>query len=131
MPTALRRGVVCLAFAATAAACGPRPVSLTVIAYDFAFQPDTLEVQAGAEVTLTLINHGNAEHVWLILDKDHELTLPYDADDSEFALARTIADVTGRETFTFTAPTEPGEYTIVCSIPEHAQKGMIGTLVVK
>jgi plastocyanin len=131
MPTSVRTKAAYLALAVAAAGCGPRPVSLTVIAYDFAFQPDTIEVQAGAEVTLTLINHGNAEHVWLILDKDHELTLPYNADDSEFALARTIADVTGRETFTFTAPSEPGEYTILCSIPEHAEKGMIGTLVVR
>jgi plastocyanin len=120
-----------LGLTVAAAACGPRPVSLTVLAYDFAFQPDTIEVQAGAEVTLTLVNGGRAEHVWLLLDKDHELTLPYDADDSEFALASTIADVTGRETFTFTAPSEPGEYTIVCSIPEHAAKGMVGTLIVK
>jgi plastocyanin len=125
----VKSAIVLLALAL--GACGPKHVDVTVIAYDFAFQPDTIEVPAGAEVTLTLVNHGNAEHVWLILDRDHELTLPYNADDSEHALARTIADVTGRETFTFTAPTEKGEYTIVCSIPTHAEKGMIGTLIVK
>ena len=112
-------------------ACGPKRVEVLVNAYNFAFQPDTIEVPAGAEVTLTLVNRGNAEHVWLILDQDHELTLPYDEDDSEHVLARTIADVGGRETLTFTAPAKKGEYTIVCSLPGHAEAGMIGTLIVK
>ena len=32
---------------------------------------------------------------------------------------------------TFTAPTEPGEYAVVCGIPGHIEKGMTATLIVK
>ncbi|HET7010647.1 MAG TPA: cupredoxin domain-containing protein [Anaerolineales bacterium] len=123
--------VVSAMLALILSSCGPKKVEVLVTAYDFAFQPDTVEVPAGAEVTLTLVNHGNAEHVWLVLERDHELTLPFDEDDSPHVLARTIADVTGRETFTFAAPAEPGEYTVVCSIPGHAEAGMLGRLIVR
>lgn len=33
-------------------------------------------------------------------------------------------------TETFTAPTEPGEYTFFCAVPGHAEAGLVGTLVV-
>jgi azurin len=32
---------------------------------------------------------------------------------------------------TFTAPTEPGEYTFVCSFPGHYTSGMVGVLIVE
>ena len=35
------------------------------------------------------------------------------------------------ETVTFTAPTEPGEYQVVCGIEGYLEGGMLGELVVK
>jgi uncharacterized cupredoxin-like copper-binding protein len=32
---------------------------------------------------------------------------------------------------TFTAPTEPGEYDVICGIPGHIELGMVATLIVK
>jgi plastocyanin len=112
-------------------ACAPRQVAVSVVAHDFFFDPDTIEVPAGAEVTLTLINRGKSEHVWMVFEKGYTPTFPHDEEDTPHVYARTIADVTVQETFTFTAPSEKGEYTTICSLPEHAEKGMIGTLVVK
>jgi uncharacterized cupredoxin-like copper-binding protein len=31
----------------------------------------------------------------------------------------------------FTAPEEPGEYQMVCGIPEHLEQGMKGLMIVK
>ena len=127
----LRRFLVLTGLTLALVACAPKPVAVSVVAYDFFFDPDTIEVPAGADVTLTLINRGRNEHVWLVFEKGYTPTFPYDEDDTPHVYARTIADVTSQETFTFTAPSEKGEYTIICSLPEHAEKGMIGMLVVK
>jgi len=32
---------------------------------------------------------------------------------------------------TFTAPTEPGEYDVICGVPGHIELGMVATLIVK
>jgi len=40
-------------------------------------------------------------------------------------------DAGGSATATFTAPSEPGEYQVVCGIAGHYMAGMVATLVVK
>ena len=90
------------------AGCSPKPVQLgrTVILANFEFRPETLEVPAGAEVTLTLINNANAEHIWLLLRKEQSVSLPLDIDEAN-VLMRVTVDVTGRETFTVIAALLP------------------------
>jgi uncharacterized cupredoxin-like copper-binding protein len=110
------------------AGCGPRTASLSVELTDFKFTPDAWEVPAGAEVTLTMTNNGTQEHEWVIVKQGEEITIPFDDDDEEkvFWEAETQPGETGE--FTFTAPTEPGDYTIVCGTPAHLEQGMQGTL---
>jgi azurin len=54
------------------------------------------------------------------------------ASKKSFVLANTTL-AGGGETVkvTFTAPTEPGEYTYICSFPGHYMAGMKGVFVVK
>jgi plastocyanin len=47
--------------------------ALEVTASDFSFDPTTLEVEPGAEVTVTLINDGEAEHSFSIEDPEVEV----------------------------------------------------------
>lgn len=108
----------------------PTPVSHTVLLADFEFRPEAIEVPAGSEVTLTLINRGNAEHVYLLLDQDQEIGLPLAVDEAN-VLARVTVDVAGQETVTLTAPADPGEYPVVCTIPGHAEAGMFGAWIVR
>lgn len=103
---------------------------MTVTLADFEFRPQTVEIDGGAKVTLTLHNRGNAEHVWLLLDKDQAVDLPLAIEESN-VLMRVTVDVTGQETVVLTAPAEPGEYPVICTIPGHAEAGMIGAWSVR
>ncbi len=94
---------------------------------EFSFTPDAWTVPAGATVTLQLSNSGSMGHEWVIL------TSPI-GQESEFEedLVYWEQELEGGEsgTFTFTAPSEPGTYQVICAIPGHFSAGMKGTLTV-
>ncbi len=118
------------ALALILAACGPRTANLTVTMTDFEFTPSSWEVPAGAEVTITMTNDGTLEHEWVIMNLGTEATAPFDEDDEGNIYWEGEVEPGESETFTFTAPSEPGEYQIVCGTPTHLENGMIGTLLV-
>lgn len=106
-------------------------VALTVVLYDYHFRPETVEVPAGAKVTLTVVNRAHHEHAWVLMEKDYTWEEPFDAEDSAHGLYRITVDVLGRDILTFTAPPVPGEYNVVCSIVGHVEHGMVGKLIVR
>lgn len=84
--------------------------TVEIIATDWAFNQDSYTVEAGEEVTMSLVNE-EGMHGIVINDLDVEI------------------DGEGERTFT---PTEPGEYTIACSIPCGAgHNDMVSTLIVE
>jgi len=87
-----------------------------VSATEFAFDPETVSVEAGEEVRIVLENDG---------DTAHDLTIE--------ALDVGTSNVQGgnEASIEFTAPEEPGSYEIICSIPGHAPAGMTATLQVR
>jgi len=108
-----------------------------------------IEVNAGQDVKVILTNMGSMPkaamaHNWVLLKKG---TDPKAFVDGAVAAATTdyvpaaLADQVLAHTkllgpkqsdeITFKAPTEPGEYTFVCSFPAHFLTGMHGVLVVK
>ena len=93
---------------------------LVVVASDeggrFRFEPDRVEVRAGQQVTLRVVNRGPSPHDLTIQD------LQVDTGQFNPGEERTI---------TFTAPNRPGEYQFICTVPGHLQLGMKGTLVVR
>jgi uncharacterized cupredoxin-like copper-binding protein len=112
-------------------ACGPaQPVAakratpeatrptqdVTVVATEMAFTPATFELTAGQPVKLTLKNDGAVPHNW-----QAEL-------GSEKILVIAQPGQSASTTFT---PRVPGTYRTLCTIPGHAQAGMVGTLIVK
>ena len=113
-------------------ACGPKgPEKLSVITSEFKFEPTTWAVSAGNEVELTLENNGTLDHEWVIIKKGMEVTIPFDDDDEDKVFWEMEASPGETKTETFTAPSEPGTYTIVCGTPAHLEQGMTGTLTVK
>lgn len=121
---------VVLAAGLTAACSAPtaRPEAgndraVTVTARDLTFSPDTLTLEAGARVRLTLINEGTLEHDMTVEDLiagDRSISAVGDAHGQ----IRTRAGE--RVTVDFTPKT--GTYEFYCSVPGHRQAGMIGTL---
>jgi uncharacterized cupredoxin-like copper-binding protein len=111
-------------------ACGPKKTELNVDMTDFKFTPDTYEVPAGGEVTLNLNNKGTLEHEYVIMALGKQATIPFDADDEPNVFWEAELEAGKSESVTFTAPTEPGEYEVVCGTPGHLEQKMQGKLTV-
>lgn len=123
-------GFLALAFLVLAA-CGPKSVTVDLQLQEYKFIPDTIEVPAGSEVTVNLSNKGTLDHEMVIMVLGSEATVPFDEDDEPNVFWEHELAPGTQETVTFTAPTEPGTYQLVCGIPAHFEQGMKGTLIVK
>lgn len=111
-----------------------------------AYNKTELTVKAGQEVTLVFNNNSaSQQHNWVLADGGDDVAEQIDQagqqagadadylpEDTSDIIAHTEL-VNGGETaeITFTAPSEPGEYTYLCTFPGHFQAGMKGTLIVE
>ncbi len=124
-------GVV-FALLLTLTACGSNKTTLNVTATDKGYDSSTYTVPAGQEVTLNLTNTGVLEHEFAILKKGEHVTPPFGEKDEDKILWELDGVEAGTtKSATFTAPTEAGEYDVICGIPGHIELGMIATLIVK
>lgn len=96
---------------ASEVAPGAREIEVT--ASSFAFDPDTIEVEAGEDVAIVLTST-DILHDFVIDDLDAHVS----TGGGETATGGLRAD-------------EPGTYTFYCSVPGHREAGMEGTLVVE
>ncbi|HEX2853657.1 MAG TPA: azurin [Opitutaceae bacterium] len=134
------------ASAATPAA--PRAIEITA-GDNMKFNLATIEASAGENLKITLTNIGTLPkeamgHNWVLLKKGADATafsmaamtakdtdyIPAALKDQVLAHTETIGPRKSSEV-AFKAPTEPGEYTFLCSFPAHFSAGMKGVLVVK
>ena len=119
-----------------------QPLDLTVTASEFKLSSSPLVVPAGRPVRLTFVDKGVAIHNWTVKDlvtRDARVvSAPHDlasgfAAEMHTAIAHgtpfVAANPGERAVITFT-PTKAGTYKTLCTIPGHAQMGMVGTLVV-
>lgn len=111
--------------------CGPKSATLDVDMKEYTFSPSTLEVPAGATVTLNLSNSGTLEHEMVIMVLGKDATTPFDDDDEPNIFWEAELEAGQSSTIEFTAPSEPGVYNVVCGIPAHLEQGMRATLTVK
>jgi plastocyanin len=118
-------------FAMAMTACGPKKVTLNVTATDQGYDSSTYTVPAGAEVTVNLTNTGALAHVFDLLKLGEHVTPPYGEKDKEKILWELVALTGTTKSGTFTAPSEPGKYDIICRVPGHIELGMIATLIVE
>lgn len=110
------------------------------------FNPTEFTVRAGSEVTVVFHNIGRMPkeamgHNLVILQKGTDVNRfatasirhpqnEYIAPEMEDAViaATAVLGPDQRETLTFTAPEEPGDYPFVCSFPGHTPAGMVGVM---
>jgi uncharacterized cupredoxin-like copper-binding protein len=97
---------------------------------DFQFQPSQFTVPAGQEITFTSSNNGAVVHNFVIMKLGTGAGDFFDEQDVPNVYWETELTPGGSTTTTFTAPTEPGEYEVVCRTEGHIVSGMTARLTV-
>jgi uncharacterized cupredoxin-like copper-binding protein len=125
--------IVLLSMVLVLSACGGgNRAKITVELTDTGYIPAEFTVPAGANVTLVANNTGLLEHEFAIMQKGYQVAPPFgDKDESHILWELDGVEAGTTKTGTFTAPTEPGTYEVVCGQQGHIENGMVGTLTVK
>jgi uncharacterized cupredoxin-like copper-binding protein len=122
----------------------PEVVGVTINMADIHYDRQTIEVEAGNVLVITLINEGVLEHDFVIdelpmaeaphiheMDEaggEHDHDTPHTAAAGEPDLH--FAAMPGTISTATLTPTEPGRYPFYCSVAGHKEAGMEGVLVV-
>lgn len=122
----------------------PDVVGVTITMNDIHYDLETIEVEAGDALVITLINEGALEHDFVIEElpmagAPHIHEMDEAGGEHEHDLGQTAA--AGEPDLHFAAmpgtistatltPTEPGRYPFYCSVAGHKEAGMEGVLVV-
>ncbi|HVN53134.1 MAG TPA: plastocyanin/azurin family copper-binding protein [Anaerolineaceae bacterium] len=96
---------------------------------DFKFDPAEWTVPAGQTISLTIDNKGSVKHDWVLMMQP--VTPPLADENAGQQIAKFSLDPGASQTVTFTSPSNPGDYEVVCTVPGHLDAGMKGTLHVK
>jgi len=102
-------------------ACAPPPErEIAVGMSEYAFLPATIEVTAAERIRLVVRNVGRLEHDLVADERGRALGLA----PVHLAPGTTVSQ-------DWSAPTEPAELRIICTVPGHAALGMVARLVVR
>ena len=121
-----------LVFAFVLAGCGGSGPSnkIDVTFAEFTFTPSEFSIPAGQEITLNATNNGAVIHEFVIMKLGQTVGEDFGDEDEGNIYWEIEAEPGQKATGTFTAPTEPGEYQVVCGTEGHYVAGMIGKLTV-
>lgn len=114
------------------AACGQKgpSTSINVTLTDFQFQPNQFVVPAGQEISITAVNTGAVVHNFVIMKLGVDVGATLEDDDIP-NIYWEVELVPGADVATsFTAPSEPGEYQVICRTEGHIASGMVAKLIV-
>lgn len=103
---------------------------LKVTMTEFTFQPSQFTVPAGQEISLEATNNGAIVHNFVILKLGTQVTLPFSEDDEANTYWKLALNPGESIKTSFMAPSDPGDYQVVCSTAGHAEAGMIAKLTV-
>ena len=110
---------------------GGASTTINVTMTDFQFQPNQFTVPAGQEITFNSTNNGAVVHNFVIMKLGTTAGDMFDEDDEANVYWEEVDIQPGGDVSrTFTAPTEPGEYAVVCITEGHIASGMVGKLIV-
>ena len=87
---------------------------VTVTAIDIDFEPETLELQAGEPVNVTVVNEGDALHDFTLEEAGLHINVE-----------------PGQSLTTGVTLEEPGNYRAVCTVPGHEEAGMVVDIAVQ
>ena len=110
-------------------------------ASEFRFEPATIEVMAGQQVTVMMQNMGTVEHDFVIQEIPLEVMAAesetvgeghtMEGMDVEMEPAVHMGAMAGMSDSVTFVPTKPGTYVFFCAVAGHREAGMVGTLMVR
>jgi uncharacterized cupredoxin-like copper-binding protein len=119
-----------LSLALTACGGGGPSTNLSVDMVEFMYNPTNFTVPAGQEITIELSNNGAVVHDFIIMNQGVEVGQDFGEEDQPNVYWMAELEPGTSNTYTFTAPDQPGEYQVVCGIPGHFLAGMVAKLIV-
>lgn len=123
--------LLCLSFILTA--CGGNSGAsnkLNITMTDFKYDPMDATINPGQEVTLNISNTGAVLHEYVIMNLGQTAGEKFGDEDEGNIYWEVEVDPGQSKTVTFTAPSDPGVYEIVCGTEGHLEAGMKGLLTV-
>jgi uncharacterized cupredoxin-like copper-binding protein len=109
---------------------GGPSTTINVTMTDFQFTPNAFIVPAGQEITLNSTNNGAVVHNFVIMKFGTTAGPMFDEEDTPNVYWEVEIQPGGSVNTTFTAPTEPGDYEVVCRTEGHIASGMVAKLTV-
>jgi len=121
-----------ISLALTSCAGGSKSPSteLNVTLTDFQFTPNQFTVPAGQEIALNVANTGAVIHNFVIMKLGQSAGTEFDDSDTPNVYWQVELAPGGSTETSFVAPSDPGDYEVVCRTPGHLQAGMIAKLTV-
>ena len=112
--------------------CGGSGAStkINVTMTDFQFQPNQFTVPAGQEITFNSTNNGAVVHNFVIMKLGTSAGPFFDDEDVPNVFWQVEIQPGGSVDTSFTAPTDPGDYEVVCRTEGHIASGMTAKLTV-
>jgi plastocyanin len=104
--------------------------NIDVTMTDFQFQPNQFTVPAGQEISFSSSNNGAVVHNFVIMKLGTSAGPMFGEEDVPNVYWEVELVPGGSTETSFTAPTEPGEYEVVCRTEGHIASGMTGKLIV-
>ncbi|HKG55515.1 MAG TPA: cupredoxin domain-containing protein [Anaerolineales bacterium] len=109
---------------------GGASTKINVTMTDFQFQPNLFTVPAGQEISLNSTNNGAVVHNFVIMKKGTTAGPFFDDEDLPNVFWQVEIQPGGSVDTSFTAPTDPGDYEVVCKTEGHIASGMTAKLTV-
>ena len=109
---------------------GGASTKINVTMTDFQFQPNQFTVPAGQEITFDSTNNGAVVHNFVIMKLGTSAGPFFDDEDVPNIFWQVEIQPGSSVNTSFTAPTDPGDYEVVCRTEGHIASGMTAKLTV-
>src|SRR5215216_2907020 len=109
---------------------GGPSTKINVTMTDFQFQPCQFTVPAGQEISFSSSNNGAVVHNFVIMKKGTSAGPFFDDEDVPYVFWQVELQPGGSVDTSFTAPSDPGDYEVVCRTEGHIASGMTAKLTV-
>jgi len=119
-----------LALTSCGGGAGRATTSINVTMTDFQFSPTQFTVPAGKEISLSSSNTGAVVHNFVIMKSGTTAGTEFTEEDTANIYWEVEIQPGGDVETSFTAPSEPGDYEVVCRTPGHLQAGMTAKMTV-